>query len=230
MVGAVEKGNKGKLMANPWGEDDMEDYCFQHAAEINKTAGFNLLGNGVYVAFSEFIPSHLSPRAQARLRTTMTKAATEKDRTEKGYLYIYQLRDRATAKEECFKVGRSINVFKRIDEWRSRCQSKEPLLRAFLPAPEGQLLLSGAASAISIPGFALSRKWERLCHLELEEIGTRVDEECKDCGSRHREMFMVPKTANNDSYQSVHRIVRRWMRFIQLAAESERASGRLSIV
>ncbi|KDN40611.1 DUF1766-domain-containing protein [Tilletiaria anomala UBC 951] len=210
-------------------EDDLgiaPDYCFQHVAEINKTTGF-ILPNGKHISFSMYIPSTLSARAQARLRTALSTPPTPTDLKEQGYCYVYELRDRARSGREgrsngsgataCFKVGRSINVFKRLDEWRSRCQSADPILRSFLPAQQGQMLLAGASTA-SVPGVRLSRRWERLCHLELEDVGERVNEECKDCKSKHREMFMVE--LQKGGYEAVLQIVRRWMHFVQIVADA----------
>ena len=197
-------------------EEEVPDYCFQHVAEINKTSGFHL-PDGTHVAFLDYIPPSLSPRAQARLRTVMTTPPSQADLKEKGYLYIYELRDRATNDTVCLKVGRSINVFKRLDEWRSKCQSKDPILRCFLPAPPGQLLLAGA-SAASHRGLRLSRKWERLCHVELEDLGHRVNEACSDCSSRHREIFSVE--AVKGGYNSVQAVAERWLRFTARASRS----------
>ncbi len=196
----------------------MADYCTQHAAAINKTSGFHL-PNGVHVSFAQFIPATLSARTQARLRTVMSQPPTAADTraSERGYIYIYELRDRARDASVCFKVGRSVNVFKRLDEWRAKCQSVDPILRSFLPAPPGQQLLPGASTP-NWPGLPLSRKWERLCHLELEELGTRNLEECADCGSRHREIFHVPR--DSGGYQAVLSMAQRWQHFIAIAARA----------
>lgn len=108
-------------------------------------------------------------------------------------------------------------MYKRFEQWRSQCQSKSPLLRAFFPRPPGvaQDVLPGAASAVE-KGVLLSHKWERLCHIELSHMGRRLDDRCNDCGSRHREIFLLPRQVG---YEGVRRAVERWLAFVRLVAK-----------
>ncbi|KAN0064572.1 hypothetical protein ACQY0O_002200 [Thecaphora frezii] len=218
---------------------DEEAYCFQHVAEVNKSTGFYAASRAtlpevqIFVAFADYLGTggHLSDHTQALLRKCMSEPPSAADQEERGYLYIYELRDRSDADRICLKVGRTVNVFRRINQWRSQCQSKDPLLRAFLPSSRAQGLLSGADAAES-PGLVLSRKWERLVHLELHEVAERVDEGCPDCGSRHREIFMVPRrgiapgpsthpTSTAGGFELTRAIVEKWMKLIALIGSSE---------
>ncbi|PWN52798.1 hypothetical protein IE53DRAFT_384732 [Violaceomyces palustris] len=198
-----------------------EAYCYQHVAEVNHQKGC-YLGTGpsgqMYIEFSDYLSEgEQSENCQARLRTCMTSDPTASDLGERGYVYIYELRDRSDGDHVCLKVGRAINVFKRIHQWRSQCQSKDPLLRCFLPSPPNQGLLAGTAAAEE-SGIVLSHKWERLIHIELMDIGHRIIEACRDCGSRHMEIFMVPR--DRGGFEKVKSVVEKWMLFVKLVAGS----------
>lgn len=198
-------------------EEIDEVYCFQHTSEVNKTTGF-YPSPGHFVTFSDWFDTHphpLSDHTQALLRKCMSRPLTPADAAEVGYLYIYELRDRSSATHLCLKVGRTVNVFRRLGQWRSQCQSKDPLLRAFHPSQDGQGLISGADS-VDAPGVRFSHRWEALVHLELRELGIRVDERCKDCKTRHREVFLIPRSSGGDGFELAQRVVLKWMRFVQM--------------
>lgn len=208
-----------------------EIYCHQHVKEVNKTTGFNpsrpqgvpdSSANDTFIDFGKWLDTtQLSAHTQALLRKCMSRHLAAADLAERGYLYIYEFRDRSTSTQLCLKVGRTTNVFKRLGQWRSKCQSKDPLLRAFHPSAQGQGLISGA-DWVEVEGVHLSHRWETLVHLELASIGHRIDEVCHDCGLRHREMFMIPRTLKwndgqrKDGFELVQRIVTKWMQFVQI--------------
>ncbi|KAJ1024654.1 hypothetical protein NDA13_004581 [Ustilago tritici] len=210
-----------------------EVYCYQHVAEVNKHAGiYSSLISGTtsnstspYIQFSDWFHTvPLSEHTQALLRLCMARHLSNVDRNERGYIYIYELRDRSTDTHLCLKVGRTSNVFRRIGEWRSRCQSKDPLLLSYHPSTEQQGLISGASS-VKVDGVRFSHRWEALVHVELAGIGERVDEVCDDCSVRHREIFMVPRSISNndasrqyDAFDLTQRIVNKWMRFVKTLA------------
>ncbi|GAC71262.1 hypothetical protein PANT_2d00025 [Moesziomyces antarcticus T-34] len=216
-------------LASPASKDAADDidevYCFQHVAEVNKTTGFypgTRSSASDFVQFSDWFGTvELSEHAQALLRRAMSRPPTDFDRAEQGYIYIYELRDRSSATHLCLKVGRTVNVFRRLGQWRTRCYSKDPLLRAFHPSAHDQGMLSGA-DAVEAPGVVLSHRWETLVHLELDAVGKRVLEVCHDCGTRHREIFMIPRSPRlqhgqeqADGFEVVQRVVHKWMRFVQ---------------
>ena len=216
--------------------DDLDDcidevYCFQHVAEVNKTPGFyastskaNPASQRTFVSFRDwFTTVEINALTQALLRKRMAEPLTDADRVERGYIYIYELRDRSTATHLCLKVGRATNVFRRLGEWRSQCQSKDPLLRSFHPSASQQGVIPGIHSA-GVSGVPLSHRWEALVHVELRGIGHRIDEVCRDCGTRHRELFMIPRWLGHrdeshrlqqNGFDLVERVVLKWMRFVQ---------------
>lgn len=65
-------------------------------------------------------------------------------------------------------------------------------------------------------GVLLSHKWEKLCHIELTYLGKRLDDKCNDCGSHHREIFLLPRDIG---YDGVRRLVERWLSFIKIVAK-----------
>lgn len=74
--------------------------------------------------------------------------------------------------------------------------------------------MPGAASAVE-RGALLSHKWERLCHIELSYLGKRLDDKCSDCGSRHREIFLLHRDIG---YEGVRKVVEKWLSFVRVVA------------
>lgn len=72
-----------------------------------------ILGHSV-----EYIPGDLEDQTKALLRLTMETSLTEKECA--GYIYAYELRDLQTVDVSFFKVGRTENVPRRLDQWKKR--------------------------------------------------------------------------------------------------------------
>ncbi|PWN42561.1 hypothetical protein IE81DRAFT_323320 [Ceraceosorus guamensis] len=233
------------------------EFCHQHVKEINKATGIHLFvpdpfctsaSRTTFIPFSLYIPevhpSSISASASsanfkshastsAKIRAIMGGPMSASDMKERGYVYIYSLRDRDTRDKYCFKVGRAARVFERIGQWREQCGSKDPVLRAFFPSNASQGVISGA-SAPTQQGIHGSHMWEHLVHLSLLQLDgcTKLSESCKDCGTKHREIFMVPKKclvdscdalrggANRagavlDGFEKVCTLVERWRGFVE---------------
>lgn len=68
------------------------------------------------------------------------------------------------------------------------------------------------------------KRWERLVHLELSDLSAgecqaewaKVREKCKDCGSVHKEIFPVKRSArgNGEEYEIVVEVIGRWAAFV----------------
>jgi len=146
----------------------------------------------------------------------MERARTQAD--VDGYIYIFEIREDTTETIK-LKVGRAVNLVKRIDEWGKQCGSKEQVLRGFYPNPENDsdappTLMKGRVKA----GVKASccHRLERLIHIELADLvetqvylesawptidptstdivprtqaSTKKLERCVDCGSKHKEIF-----------------------------------------
>lgn len=145
--------------------DEAPEYCHQHLAEINRSNTL-ALPNGAVLPFPAILAS-FTPRGAARIRASLNKGPSAADRAQRGYIYVYSLRDRDTVDSVCLKVGRATRVFERIGQWRKQCGSKDPgkscicacfktpeltalrtstVLRAFFPSDPSQGLLSGAST------------------------------------------------------------------------------------
>lgn len=79
----------------------------------------------------EWIPSYLTSDTKAALRTEMEKSPSAAD--VPGYIYCYEIRDPKTPNHVNLKVGRAVNMVKRLDEWAKQCGSKEVVLRGWWP-------------------------------------------------------------------------------------------------
>jgi len=123
----------------------------------------------------------------------MEKAKSRSD--ESGYIYTFEIRGRpllsqnfmmslsdlrATADKETpskikLKVGRTVNLVKRIDQWEKQCGSKEQVLRGWYPETgegdddaDGRSLMKGRVKG-GKKGPCCHRL-ERLIHLELADL------------------------------------------------------------
>lgn len=210
-------GSSSGKAANNADDGSEEEFCFQHIKAINAPAGFVLPGQAQrYISFAEWLPSDvISDATQAKLRKAMEARPSAADRGEQGYIYIYELRAAGDDSHIVLKVGRAVNVFRRIDQWRAQCESKEPLLRSFQPSAPSQSFLAGAA-AVHVPGIALAHRWEKLVHLELSDRGERSREQCESCGAVHKEIFRMKRAGG---YEDMEGVVKKWMRFVQMVEQ-----------
>ncbi|KAJ2894169.1 hypothetical protein MKZ38_007896 [Zalerion maritima] len=102
------------------------------------------------------------------------------------------------------KIGRAINVQRRLNEWTRQCGYVLRLIRYYPYIPSG----SPGATPRKMPH---SHKVERLIHIELGGAGLRVldGDKCDACGREHREWFEVEATRN--AIREVDDIVKRWV-------------------
>lgn len=218
--------------------DDIDEvFCGQHIAEAKKWPGFYhsysgeatscSISSNILIKYEDWLTTPcLDDHTQVLLRNCMRRPLTEMDRNERGYLYIHELLAFSTPTHVCLKVGRSNQVFRRVGEWNAQCRSKQPLLRAIYPSHDGQQLMPGMDTP-TMQGVPFSRRWEALVHLELKSLGKRLDDECADCGKRHREIFLLPHSsvyrnasqpAHHDAFDLANDVIVKWLRFVQLLA------------
>ena len=83
---------------------------------------------------SDWIPRHLSTQTQIQLRLTMEKSPSNSDSA--GYIYVYSLKDdNQKSNIAQYKVGRTVNVNRRIDNWIKQCDtSNQFFLRGYFPS------------------------------------------------------------------------------------------------
>ncbi|KAF8894506.1 hypothetical protein BD779DRAFT_1501481 [Infundibulicybe gibba] len=143
----------------------IERFCFQHTKE--------LLGpKGEWVKFDDWIPDYLQSETQVALRVEMEKAHSQSD--VPGYIYTFEIRDPRAVKTIKLKVGRAVNLVKRIDQWGKQCGSKEQVLRGWYPGTvepgdDGDpSLMRGRVKAGEKGNWC--HRLERLIHIELADL------------------------------------------------------------
>ncbi|KAI6009392.1 hypothetical protein F5J12DRAFT_823253 [Pisolithus orientalis] len=150
-------------------------YCHQH--RNMKETGFYVTRTGHadrYVEFKDYVPEYLRVDTQLALKEEMARAPSKSDRP--GYIYTFEIRDPSDAHLIQLKVGRTVNLKKRLDQWDKQCGSREQVLRGWWPGtvePDSdngtnESLLRGQMKA-GDPG-PLCHRLERLVHIELADL------------------------------------------------------------
>ncbi|KLO10662.1 hypothetical protein SCHPADRAFT_832220 [Schizopora paradoxa] len=194
-------------------------FCGVHQKEVvSSVSGFYSKKAGMtdqWVKFDVYIPENLQPDTKAALRVEMEKARSASD--VEGYIYAFEIRDPDAPDVFHIKVGRAVNLTKRIDQWSKQCGSKEQTLRGWWPGlvdPSETSLLKGRV--VAGEKGANCHRLERLIHIELADLvlhqphyntaNDDSDEEsktkkskkarlvtprgpCADCGTVHKEIF-----------------------------------------
>ncbi|KAJ3572500.1 hypothetical protein NP233_g3053 [Leucocoprinus birnbaumii] len=154
-------------------EDDEDNkvprFCFQHTDEVLSPTGYYSRKTGHWVEFEDWIPGYLQKATQASLRAEMEKPKSARD--VPGYIYTFEIRDPDSPKTIKLKVGRAVNLVKRIDQWGKQCGSKEQVLRGFYPGyveeDEGSLMKGRVQAGEKA---AWCHRLERLIHIELADL------------------------------------------------------------
>lgn len=141
----------------------------------------------------------MQPETQAALRIAMEKPHSQDDVA--GYVYAYEIRglfdifpptnarltyvsvDPKAPNQVHLKVGHTINVCQRIDQWDKQCPSKDINLRSWWPGtiadnssgrpPAIVSLMKGQVEVGGGKG-PCPRHVERLVHLELADLAMRA--------------------------------------------------------
>ncbi|RXW18873.1 hypothetical protein EST38_g6974 [Candolleomyces aberdarensis] len=193
----------------------IERFCHQHTKELLGNSGYYARKNGEWVKFSDWIPVYLQAETRTALQVEMERSRSQSD--VDGYIYTFEIREEEITTVK-LKVGRAVNLTKRIDQWSKQCGSKEQVLRGYYPGPEAQGEAGNDASMMKGRVKAGEKapcchRLERLIHLELADlVSTRIyldsswpdvdygegtgqkpntqnKERCEDCGSTHKEIF-----------------------------------------
>ncbi|KAJ7581356.1 hypothetical protein C8J56DRAFT_1015968 [Mycena floridula] len=163
-------------------DEEIERFCFQHQKEVLEPTGFYVRkqsgGTGDWVDFVDFIPSYLHLSTQAALRVEMEKLRSKGD--EEGWIYCFEIKEDTSSKSSTksapllLKVGRTVNLVKRLHQWGKQCGSKEQVLRGWFPAEEGEdsSLLKGRVQAEGKGVWC--HRLERLIHLELADLAVNT--------------------------------------------------------
>ncbi|KAI5992156.1 hypothetical protein EDD15DRAFT_2168373 [Pisolithus albus] len=150
-------------------------YCYQHGNM--KETGFYVTGVGRadrYVEFKDYVPEYLRGATQLALKEEMARAPSESDCP--GYIYALEVRDPSTTHLLQLKVGRTVSVNRRLDQWDKQCGLRQQVLRGWWPGTieldsdsgtNGSLL--GAYLKAGDPS-PLCHRLERLVHIELTDL------------------------------------------------------------
>ncbi|KAF5381094.1 hypothetical protein D9615_003863 [Tricholomella constricta] len=154
-------------------DSPIEVFCFQHTKELLGPSGYYARKDGKWVKFEDWIPPYLQLDTQVALRIEMEKARSQSD--VPGYIYTFEIRDPDATDTIKLKVGRAVNLVKRIDQWGKQCGSKEQVLRGWYPGTVEPEDNSGASSLmkgrVKAGGKgAWCHRMERLIHLELADL------------------------------------------------------------
>ncbi|KAF8556949.1 hypothetical protein OG21DRAFT_1436234 [Imleria badia] len=151
-------------------------YCHQHKeVMITAQTGFYVrkaASADRFVEFSHYIPKYLQVDTQLALRVEMEKATSLAD--VPGYIYTFEIRDLKRPDVIQLKVGRAVNLVKRLDQWDKQCGSKIQIPRGWWPGTvedhdgTGGSLLKGNIKA-GDPG-PFCHRVERLVHIELTDL------------------------------------------------------------
>src|SRR4051794_15312627 len=93
-----------------------------------------------------------------------------------------------------YKVGRSINVFKRLYQWNKQCEYIPELIETFPKIVSSSFNKDDIQSnhnKLEIINCTYTHRAERLIHIELNDRFKADTEECKKCGKIHQEWFKV---------------------------------------
>ncbi|KDR81500.1 hypothetical protein GALMADRAFT_239483 [Galerina marginata CBS 339.88] len=154
-------------------EWSLPQFCHQHTKELLGPSGYYARKNGEWVKFEDWIPPYLQPDTQVSLRIEMEKTRSQSD--VHGYIYTFEIREPQDTEIIKLKVGRAVNLVKRIDQWGKQCGSKEQILRGFFPGTvepdeDGNTgsLMKGRVKAGDKGPWC--HRLERLVHLELADL------------------------------------------------------------
>ncbi|KAI6007840.1 hypothetical protein EDC04DRAFT_2781012 [Pisolithus marmoratus] len=150
-------------------------YCHQH--RNMKETGFYVTRVGHadrYVEFKDYVPEYLRVDTQLALKEEMARVPSRSDRP--GYIYTFEIRDPSAAHLIQLKVGRTVNLKKRLDQWDKQCGSREQVLRGWWPGTVEPGSDNGANGSLlraqmraGDPG-PLCHRLERLVHIELADL------------------------------------------------------------
>ncbi|KAH9484205.1 hypothetical protein JR316_0003685 [Psilocybe cubensis] len=155
--------------------DEVERFCYQHQKDVLAPTGCHRPHGDaiVFVEFKDWIPSYLQPDTQASLRAEMDRARTKSDGP--GYIYTFEIKEDNNKETIKLKVGRTVNLAKRMDQWGKQCGSKEQFLRGFYPGTvdeDGQPVIGSLMKGRTKAGekTPYCHRLERLIHIELTDL------------------------------------------------------------
>ncbi|KAF9549237.1 hypothetical protein EC957_004537 [Mortierella hygrophila] len=206
--------------------------CHNHEVNDEDEVVVHIEGKGgvllQWLDVSEWVNPNLPDYVQNKLRAAMERPTSENDKP--GYIYAYQLLEtRSTGTHTLFKVGRTDNVYRRMNEWSDKCGSPPILLEVFpeqgalAPTDENDLAETSKPEDDNvITGFRCryAHRLERLIHIELKPFHDK-NHTCP-CKTKHMEWFMIPnqpglseKQQLKQAWAQVRRVIVHWTNYME---------------
>ncbi|KAF9902693.1 hypothetical protein EC991_004616 [Linnemannia zychae] len=206
--------------------------CHDHEVNEEDEVVVHIEGKGgvllQWLDVSVWVNPNLPDYVQNKLRKAMERPVSETDKP--GYIYVYQLLEtRSTGTHTLFKVGRTDNVHRRMNEWSDKCGSPPILLEVFpeqgalAPKDENDLAENAKAeddTVITGLRCRYAHRVERLIHIELKPFHDK-NHTCP-CKTKHMEWFMIPnqpglneKQQLKQAWSQVRRVIVHWMNYME---------------
>ncbi|KAF9104671.1 hypothetical protein BGX27_009998 [Mortierella sp. AM989] len=207
--------------------------CHDHEVNEDDEVVVHIEGKGgvllQWMDLSVWVNPNLPDYIQNRLRRSMEKPISADDKP--GYIYVYQLKESSyTDTHTLFKVGRTDNVSRRMNEWGDKCGSPPKLLEVFpeqgslAPKDENDLAETASRSAgdDEVTGLRCryAHRVERIIHIELKPFHDK-HHVCA-CKTKHMEWFKVPHQAGlseekqkQQAWLQVRRVIVHWMAYME---------------
>ncbi|KAJ3154243.1 hypothetical protein HDU89_008310 [Geranomyces variabilis] len=152
--------------------------------------------------YAAWVDGDLRPATRHRLYAELQKPISPKDKP--GFIYAYQLlaRDDAPVYSSMYKIGRTSNIPRRLNEWSTRC--------GYTPSLVGQF------PKTTTP-IRHSHRCERLIHIELSERFGAGPIVCPGkCREAHYEWFKDSgDSAGQSDWEDMKTVIEKWVRFAQ---------------
>jgi len=163
------------------------------------------------------------PETKTLLKNEMEKPISESDGS--GFIYAYRLPENENYSQyTLYKVGRTINVWKRLYQWDKQCKYRPELIETFPKIGSSSFNKEDMESTHDKLGI-INCKYvncaKRLIHIELKARFKANSEKCKNCGSIHQELFKVTNLDSSNiingmhGWDEIHKIIVHWISYIE---------------
>ncbi|ORX96257.1 DUF1766-domain-containing protein [Basidiobolus meristosporus CBS 931.73] len=158
------------------------------------------------------MPRDVSRETMYKLQVEMSKPISDSD--EPGFIYVYQTEELGSDGRNVhnfYKIGRTINLPRRLYQWNKGCGKLVKLVESFP---------SDVSSSTSVPNpqSPYSHRLERLIHIHLADKYKVEPFYCGGCSRYHTEWFMVPcaahYTVKYPGWTLIREIIQHWLRYV----------------
>ncbi|KAF9436261.1 hypothetical protein BGZ76_004443 [Entomortierella beljakovae] len=207
--------------------------CHDHEINDDDEVVVHIEGKGgvllQWMDLASWVNPGLPDFVQTKLKRSMEKPISADDKP--GYIYVYQLKDSSyTDTHTLFKVGRTDNVTRRMNEWGDKCGKPPTLLEVFpeqgslAPKDENDLAETATRTAgdNEVTGLRCryAHRVERLIHIELKPLHDK--HHVCSCNTKHMEWFKVPhkeglseEQQKQQAWLQIRRVIVHWMSYME---------------